>query len=137
MAKGRKKVIIKEDGLGNVIESVTKATGIKRAVEIFMEGKDCGCDKRKETLNKLFPVRTKVNCFTEKQYNDWKEFREVRSVRRLIKDEVFDLEIKFICELYADIFSKPVYYPCRNCSPKPLMAMIDRLDLVYDSYQLN
>lgn len=131
MAK-RKKVIIKDKiKLGDAVEKITKATGIKKAVEIFMDGKDCGCEKRKEYLNKLLPIRFKANCFTEKQYNDWKSFKEIRTIT------ISSQQVKFVCELYADIFSKPVYYPCTNCSPQPLITMIDRLDLVYDSYQLN
>ena len=44
-------------GLGDTIEKITKATGIKKTVEAISKavGKDCGCDKRKENLNKLFP----------------------------------------------------------------------------------
>ena len=44
-------------GLGSKIEKITKATGIKKVVEKVSEitGKDCGCDQRKETLNRLFP----------------------------------------------------------------------------------
>ena len=39
-------------GLGDVIEVITKYTGIKWLVhKIF--GKDCGCDKRKEKLNQI------------------------------------------------------------------------------------
>jgi len=39
--------------LGDRIESVTKATGIKAAVDYVAKktGKDCGCSKRKEALN--------------------------------------------------------------------------------------
>ena len=41
-------------GLGDIVEAVTKATGIKKLVEVFTpEGKDCGCDKRKKDLNLL------------------------------------------------------------------------------------
>jgi len=45
-------------GLGDTIESITKATGIKKAVETVTKAvgiKDCGCGKRKDALNKLFP----------------------------------------------------------------------------------
>tara|TARA_Y100000401_G_scaffold100582_1_gene89513 strand:- start:315 stop:479 length:165 start_codon:yes stop_codon:yes gene_type:complete len=47
----------KSKGLGDSIEKFTKATGIKKVVEKVAKatGKDCGCDKRKETLNRLFP----------------------------------------------------------------------------------
>ena len=44
-------------GLGDTIEKITKATGIKKVVD-KLPG-DCGCDKRKETLNKAFPYKQK------------------------------------------------------------------------------
>ncbi len=45
------------DGLGDAIEAVTKVTGIKAVTETVSKavGKDCGCGKRKDKLNKLFP----------------------------------------------------------------------------------
>ena len=48
---------MKHRGFGDTIEAITKATGIKKVVEKISEatGKDCGCDKRKEYLNKKFP----------------------------------------------------------------------------------
>ena len=47
----------KSKGLGDTIEKITKATGIKKVVDTVSKavGKDCGCNKRKETLNRLFP----------------------------------------------------------------------------------
>ena len=47
----------KSIGLGDTIEKITKATGIKTIVDTVSKatGKDCGCNKRKETLNKIFP----------------------------------------------------------------------------------
>ena len=45
------------NGLGDVVEAFTTATGIKAAVDAVSRatGKDCGCKKRKEQLNKLVP----------------------------------------------------------------------------------
>jgi hypothetical protein len=39
--------------LGDRIEKVTKATGVKAAVDYVAKktGKDCGCNKRKAALN--------------------------------------------------------------------------------------
>ena len=54
-------------GLGDTIEKITTATGIKKAVK-FLAGEDCGCDQRKTTLNKLFPYK-KIECLTEEEYN--------------------------------------------------------------------
>ena len=54
-------------GLGDTIEKITTATGIKKAVK-FLAGEDCGCDERKEVLNKKFRYN-KPECFTEDEYN--------------------------------------------------------------------
>jgi|TARA_Y100001972_G_C7657359_1_gene331098 hypothetical protein len=47
----------KSKGLGDTIEKITKATGIKKVVDKVSEvtGKDCGCADRKDKLNRLFP----------------------------------------------------------------------------------
>ncbi len=44
-------------GLGDTIEKITKATGIKSVVDKVSGGLNipCGCQKRKEALNKAFP----------------------------------------------------------------------------------
>ena len=46
-----------KQGLGDRIENFTKATGIKKVVETVSQGLNipCGCQQRKEKLNKLFP----------------------------------------------------------------------------------
>lgn len=61
MARGRK-----PRGLGDTIEQITTATGIKAVVEKVSEltGIDCGCEERREKLNALFPNRKK-NCLSE------------------------------------------------------------------------
>ena len=47
----------KQKGLGDTIEAITKATGIKKVVDTVSKAvkKDCGCGKRQDTLNRLFP----------------------------------------------------------------------------------
>jgi len=52
---------MKSKGLGDTIEKITKATGIKKVVDAVSEvtKKDCGCSKRKNTLNKVFPYKEK------------------------------------------------------------------------------
>jgi hypothetical protein len=48
---------MKSRGLGDTIEKFTKATGIKKVVDTIAKatGKDCGCNKRKDSLNRAFP----------------------------------------------------------------------------------
>jgi len=59
--KRHKSNIFKEKqsrGLGDTIEKFTKATGIKKAVDTVVKAtgsKDCGCNKRRDSLNRMFP----------------------------------------------------------------------------------
>lgn len=48
---------MKSKGLGDDIEKITKATGIKSVVDKVSKGLNipCGCEGRKDALNKLFP----------------------------------------------------------------------------------
>tara|TARA_Y100001951_G_scaffold72172_1_gene59046 strand:- start:190 stop:384 length:195 start_codon:yes stop_codon:yes gene_type:complete len=54
---------MKSKGLGDSIEKVTKATGINSFVQVLARNgilgkkRDCGCNKRKEALNKAFPYK--------------------------------------------------------------------------------
>ena len=65
----KKKSAPKSKGLGDTIEKFTKATGIKKVVDKVSEvtGIDCGCDERKELLNKVFPYRSK-DCLNDDEY---------------------------------------------------------------------
>ena len=60
----------KPEGLGDTIEQITTATGIKKVVDWFSDvtGVDCGCDARKEKLNELFPYQ-KPECLTKEEYD--------------------------------------------------------------------
>jgi hypothetical protein len=49
-------------GLGDTIEKFTKATGIKSLTGFLHSNgliKDCGCNKRKEVLNRAIPYKIK------------------------------------------------------------------------------
>ena len=48
-------------GLGDTVEKITKATGIKKAVK-FLAGEDCGCDARQEKLNTLLQISNNSFC---------------------------------------------------------------------------
>ncbi len=53
---------MKSRGLGDSIHKITKATGVHDLVEKGAKalGKsDCGCNKRRDTLNRLIPYRKK------------------------------------------------------------------------------
>jgi len=45
---------MRSKGLGDTVEKIAKATGIKKVVDTIVK-KDCGCGKRRDILNKKFP----------------------------------------------------------------------------------
>lgn len=48
----------KSRGFGDTVEKFTKKTGIKKVVKVVTKKagiEDCGCDDRRDTLNRLFP----------------------------------------------------------------------------------
>ena len=71
----------KSKGLGDTIEKITKATGIDKVAKAVL-GDDCGCDERKEKLNKMFPYN-KVRQFTE---DELKIYEEMQDTESLIKE---------------------------------------------------
>lgn len=137
--KGSKnKTTIKtKQGLGDIVENITEKTGIKKMVDVFTNGKDCGCDKRKEVLNAIKVQRNvKVNCMNETQYNAYKDFQENRTIDLLTKQGKLENEqINLVTKLYAEITNTPEFKICRNCSPKPIIRMIEVLDQVFNIYK--
>lgn len=52
---------MKSRGLGDDIKKITSATRLDKLAERIAEltSSDCGCDRRQEKLNKLFPRKQK------------------------------------------------------------------------------
>ena len=53
-------------GLGDSIAKFTSAVGLDKLVKTII-GEDCGCDERKEKLNKIFKYK-KLECVTEEDF---------------------------------------------------------------------
>ena len=56
--------MFKQDrGLGDTVARFTKATGIRKAVDIISDGLNipCGCEARQEALNNLVPYNKQFN----------------------------------------------------------------------------
>ena len=127
----RKKPTTKSKGLGDDIEKITKATGIKKVVDTFAEltGIDCGCDARKEKLNKLFPKKTQPLCLEESEYTFLKEFFvdfNGRELRPRYHEQ--------LSRIHSRIFQHKFYIPC-TCNPREWKRHIDELRKVYDQYE--
>ena len=53
------------------VEIVLEKTGIAKVAK-WLLGEDCGCEERKEKLNKLFPY-AKPKCLTEEEFTQQKK----------------------------------------------------------------
>jgi hypothetical protein len=112
------------EGLGDSIEKITEATGIKAAVK-FVAGEDCGCDKRKEALNKIFSYN-KPECLTEEEYNYLAEFF---SRERAV---IGGLEKQQLLLIYNRVFrAKKRMTSCSAC----IKNIYDRLKEYFEAYQ--
>jgi len=118
----------KPKGLGDVVESITTATGIKAAVDWFSEatGVDCGCDARKAKLNKLFPIKN-PECLTKEEY----EF-----IGTIIGAHQFThYQRQRIAEIHARVFRHKYDMPC-TCSPKLWSKWIGNLTELHAAYEV-
>jgi len=120
----------KAKGFGDTLEAITEATGIKAVVEVFSKatGIDCGCDKRKETLNRLFPYNSNINCLTESDYNLLTSFLAPD------KNTLTPTEQLAVSDIYFNVFNYRLQLSsCGSC----WKGKIDELRKVYNEYKLN
>ena len=114
----------KSSGLGDTIEAITTATGIKAAVDWFSEatGVDCGCDARKEKLNKIFRYR-KPECLTKDEYDFIGTIKGRNVITAAQQTEVN--------RIYNRIFHDNVQPTnCGSC----LRGRVQELESVYNAY---
>jgi hypothetical protein len=124
---GRKK---KATGLGDTIEQITEATGIKAAVELFSKvtGIDCGCDERKAKLNNLISYRRNVNCLKEDEYLFLKVLYDNRTNQLTPKQQ------HTIKDIYLNVFNEKLDSSnCASC----WRTILSDLRKVYDTYEIN
>lgn len=116
-------------GLGDKVEQFTKATGIKKVVDAISEatGIDCGCEERKELLNKLFP-RKDPECLTEDEYNTYKGIREE------IKRKISPTNQKVLLSIYNRAFKTRYEEVCACNAPlwRQIVKDLDNLVIAYE-----
>ena len=117
-------------GLGDTIQKIIPKS-VKKVVE-FIAGKDCGCNRRKNALNKLIPYKeVKVaNCMTQEEHKWWGEF-SARKVYKVTKSEVAT-----ISRTYERLYNDRSRI-CSNCGSKRINHVIKLIDKVYESYKTN
>ena len=109
----------KSKGLGDSLEKVLKATGIDKVAKAIL-GDDCGCDERKQVLNKLYPY---ARVFTEDEIKIYEE------VIGRTKGTITGQDQGTLITIYNKVFSatkKPS--SCGSC----VKATLNKLKQVYD-----
>lgn len=115
----------KSKGLGDKIAAVTKATGIEKVVKTFF-GEDCGCDERRDRLNKMFPSRS-ITQMDEEQYTFFKDvLQPAYRSHQTLKGKDSD----FFYQMYNDIFGKnQKKTKCTSCNKNMYIELLK----VYES----
>ena len=114
---------MKSTGLGDTIAKITEATGIDKLVK-FIAGEDCGCDERKEKLNKLFPY-AKPLCLTEDEFNTLDAYFK-QNTNTLTSDEQSSL----IAINNRVLNQKLTFSTCSSC----LRDLVSKLRVIYNEY---
>lgn len=121
--KPKKRKKKKSKGLGDTVAKVTKATGIEKAVK-FIAGEDCGCDERKETLNKWFPYNV-PECLNENEYNFLNKFFKNKPVTISVDTQ------KQLLTIHNRIYKQDLQLSrCAGC----VKDLVKRLEKVFKAY---
>lgn len=111
-------------GLGDSVEKITEKTGIKKAAK-FLFGEDCGCDERKEKLNKMFPYSKKPECLKQREYKFLDRIYKANA-RVLSREDNQELY-----RVYNRVFkAKKVSTTCGSC----VKSVMNELKIIYDEY---
>ena len=114
---------MKSKGLGDTIAKITEATGIDKLVK-FIAGEDCGCDERKEKLNKLFPY-AKPLCLTEDEFNTLDTYFK-QNTSTLTSDE----QTSLIAINNRVLNQRLTFSTCSSC----LRDLVSKLRVIYNEY---
>ena len=123
--KKSKTIKKKSKGLGDTVAKVTKATGIDKAVK-FIAGEECGCEERKEKLNKLFPYN-QPECLNESEYNFLKDFYNIE--RNTV---TYPQQLELIAISNRVLKTKLQPSSCSSC----IKSLMDKLKKLYDNYEI-
>tara|TARA_R110000765_G_scaffold422497_1_gene530273 strand:+ start:930 stop:1280 length:351 start_codon:yes stop_codon:yes gene_type:complete len=109
---------MKSKGLGDSIEKVLKATGIDKVAKKVL-GDDCGCNERKEILNKIFPY---ARPFTE---DEIKIYEEV--LPSIGKGMINGQEQKSLLKIYNKVFNTNQQPTSCTACIKPVLSKLKKV----------
>jgi hypothetical protein len=125
MAKRTTKKKVAPKGLGDTVEQITEATGIKKAVK-WIFGEDCGCEDRKNWLNEKFPYNQKL---TEAEF-------DYLDTYFLSKKEIVTKEQqKELISIFNRLFNQKAQ--ASSCAPCFKKRIHDELAALYAAYKVS
>jgi len=108
--------------LGDTIEKITEATGIKAVVEA-VAGDDCGCAKRKEWLNKRFPY---AETMSDKDKEAFKTILKPAKER----NKLYAGEMQLVVDMYERVFKmRKKKSRCGSC----MLGYLNELEKAYEA----
>ncbi len=114
----------KLQGAGDLVEKVLQVTKVDKVAK-WLLGEDCGCEKRKEYLNKVMPF-TKVECLNEDEYN-WLDKYYNGKTSRIDSSTQDQFNV-----IYNRIFNKKVG---RSSCPSCVAQRIKEMRKIYNEYK--
>lgn len=113
--RSSKRTKTKSKGLGDTVEKITEATGIKKVVEAITD--DCGCQERKDKLNKLFPYATEM---TSEQKSQYETVIKPQADKGVLSSEAQ----KLANQMYRDVLGyKARFTRCGSCLKERLVKL--------------
>ena len=116
-------------GLGDVVESIAKVTGVAKVVKTFF-GEDCGCGDRKDALNSALPFGIEaINCVDEE------DFLYLESFFSRARTRINASQQNRLVDIYNHVFEQRMMPPsgCATCSNKGFLKAINKLHIYYDA----
>jgi hypothetical protein len=125
-------------GLGDVVEKITEATGIKRVVK-WLFGENCGCEQRKDDLNQIQIIKKKrkeLNKHFWLKYPNFMTQEDFDIIAPIIEDEkrnrYYADEVVQIYRVYNFIFGRrDEVSTCSSCVSKKIKELRKYMDFCY------
>lgn len=117
----------KARGLGDTVEAVFEKTGVAKVAKWIL-GEDCGCDTRRDALNRMFPYE-KPNCLLEEEYLYLTKYFDE------YPNQINPQLQRDLLKIYNRVFNDN--RSTTSCSPCFVNGVIAKLEKVYNEYTID